>query len=115
LAQLTPSLQHATGTPAANASLLSRLEDNARNLVHVTPLDAPPPGDDPASIITRLNIDAAHADMTAALADIARLPQPLQAQAAPWVQKAKARDAALAAARHISAGALAGLGQSDSQ
>jgi hypothetical protein len=115
LAQLTPSLRHATATSTGNASLLSRLEDNARNLVHVTPVDAPPPGDDPASIITRLNIDAAHADMTAALADIARLPQPLQTLAAPWVQKAKARDAALAAARHISADALAGLGQSDSQ
>jgi hypothetical protein len=115
LAQLTPSLQHATGAPPGNASLLSRLEDNARNLVHVTPVDAPPPGDDPASIITRLNIDAAHADMTSALADIARLPQPLQTQVAPWAQKAKARDAAIAAARHIAANALAGLGQSDSQ
>jgi hypothetical protein len=115
LAQLTPSLQHATGAPTGNASLLSRLEDNARNLVHVTPVDAPPPGDDPTSIIARLNIDAAHADMTAALADIARLPQPLQTQAAPWVQKAKARDAAIAAARHIAANAIAGLGQSDSQ
>jgi hypothetical protein len=115
LAQLTPSLQHATSKPTGNASLLSRLEDNAKNLVHVTPVDVPPPGDDPASIITRLNIDAAHADMTAALADIARLPQPLQTQAAPWVQKAKARDAAIAAARHIAANAIAGLGQSDSQ
>ncbi len=114
LAQLTRSLQHATGTPPGNASFLSRLEDNAKNLVHVTPVDAPPPGDDPASIIARLNIDAAHADITAALADIARLPQRLQTQAAPWVQKAKARDAAIAAARHIAADALAGLGQSDS-
>lgn len=115
LAQLTPSLQPATSTPTGKASLLSRLEDNAKNLVHVTPVDAPPPGDDPTSIITRLNIDAAHADISAALADIARLPQPLQTLAAPWVQKAKARDAAIAAAHHIAANALAGLGQSDSQ
>jgi hypothetical protein len=115
LAQLTPSLQPATSAPTGNTSLLSRLEDNAKNLVHVTPVDAPPPGDDPASIITRLNIDAAHADIAAAIAHIARLPQPLQTLAAPWVQKAKAREAALAAARHIAAGALAGLGQSDSQ
>lgn len=115
LAQLTPSLQPAAATPTGKASLLSRLEDNAKNLVHVTPVDAPPPGDDPTSIITRLNIDAAHADISAALADIARLPQPLQTQAAPWVQKAKARDATLAAAHHIAANAIAGLGQSDSQ
>jgi len=114
LAQLTPSLQRASGTPPAKTSFLGRLEDNAKNLVHVTPVDAPP-GDDPASVIARLNIDAAHTDISAARTDIAQLPQPLQTLAAPWVQKANARDAAIAAARHVAADALAGLGKSDSQ
>ncbi len=114
LAQLTPSLQRASGTPAAKTTFLTRLEDNAKNLVHVTPVDAPP-GDDLSSIIARLNIAAAHADIAAALTDIARLPQPLQTLAAPWVQKANARNAAIAAAHNIAADALAGLGKSDSQ
>jgi hypothetical protein len=114
LAQLTPSLQRASGTPPAKTSFLGRLEDNAKNLVHVTPVDAPP-GNDPTSVIARLNIDAAHTDISAALTDIARLPQPLQTLLAPWMQKANARDAAIAAARHIAADALAGLGKSDSQ
>jgi hypothetical protein len=116
LAQLTPSLQkHVAGAPPSNASFLARLEDNAKNLVHVTPVDAPPPGDDPTSVIARLDIAAAHADIAAALADIARLPQPLQTLAAPWVQKAKARTAAIAAAQHIAADAFADLGKSDNQ
>ena len=114
LAQLTPSLQRASGAPAAKTSFLERLEDNAKNLVRVTPVDAPV-GDDPATVIARLNIDAAHADLAAALADIARLPQAAQTLAAPWVQKVTARNAALAAARRIATDALAGLGHPNSQ
>jgi hypothetical protein len=114
LAQLTPSLQRASGTPPAHTSFLGRLEDNAKNLVHVTPIDAPP-GNDASAVIARLDIAAARADIAAALTDIAHLPQPLQTLAAPWVQKANARNAAIAAARHIAADALAGLGKSDSQ
>jgi hypothetical protein len=113
LAQLTPSLQRAAGAPPAQTSLLGRLEDNAKNLVRVTPVDAPA-GDDPAAVIARLNVHAAHADLAAALTDIARLPQPAQTLAAPWVQKVNARNAALAAARRISAAALAALGKSNS-
>jgi hypothetical protein len=114
LAQLTPSLQRASGTPPVKNSFLARLEDNAKNLVHVTPVDAPP-GNDASAVIARLDIAAAHADIAAALADIAHLPQPLQTLAAPWVQKANARNAAIAAARHIAADALASLGKSDNQ
>ncbi|HJT08393.1 MAG TPA: mitofilin family membrane protein, partial [Stellaceae bacterium] len=114
LAQLTPSLQHAAGAAPAQTSFLGRIEDNAKNLVRVTPVDAPA-GDDPAAVIARLNVHAAHSDLAAALADIARLPQPAQTLAAPWVQKVNARNTALAAARRISADALAGLGKSDSQ
>ncbi len=113
LAQLTPALQRAAGTPPAKTSFLARLEDNAKNLVRVTPIDAPA-GNDAAAVIARLNLDAAHADLTAALADIARLPQAAQTLAAPWVQKVNARNAAIAAARRIAADALAGLGKSGS-
>ena len=112
-AQLTPALQHASGTPPAKTSFLARLEDNAKNLVRVTPIDAPV-GDDPAGVIARLNIDATHGDLAAALADIARLPQAAQTLAAPWVQKVNARNAAIAASRRIAADALAGLGKADS-
>jgi hypothetical protein len=114
LAQLTPSLQHASGAPPAKTSFLARLQDNAKNLVRVTPVDAPV-GDDPAAVIARLNVDAAHADLAAALADIARLPKEAQTLAAPWVQRVNARNAALAAARRVATDSLAGLGQPNSQ
>ncbi len=113
LAQLTPALQRAAGAPPAKTSFLTRLEDNAKNLVRVTPIDAPV-GNDAAAVIARLNLDAARADLTAALADIARLPQAAQTLAAPWAQKVNARNAAIAADRRIAADAVAGLGKANS-
>lgn len=114
LAMLTPDLAKTAGGAPASGSFLGRLEDNARNLVRVTPVDAPP-GDDPAAVIARLNFDAAHADIAAALADIAHLPQSAKTLAEPWVQKANARDAAIAAARRIATDALAALGTANTQ
>jgi hypothetical protein len=114
LSQLTNSLRQASGSKPADASFLGRLEDNARNLVRVTPIDAPP-GNEPAAVISRLDADAQHADIAAALADIARLPPAAKAMVQPWVQKVNARNAAIAASRRIAAGALAALANAKTQ
>jgi hypothetical protein len=89
---------------------LGRLESNAQKLVHITPIDAPV-GDDPASVIARINVDAARADIPAALADIAKLPDQAKSVADPWVKKAQDRNAAIAASRRIDADAFAALGK----
>jgi hypothetical protein len=115
LAKLLPSLQPAPSTAASsNGGFLSRLEANAKNLVRVTPIDAPP-GDDPSSVLARLHADAAHADIAAALTDIAKLPQAEQSHVDAWVAKANARNAAIAASRRIAADALAALTSIKSQ
>jgi hypothetical protein len=114
LSQLTNSLRQASGSKPADASFLGRLEDNARNLVRVTPIDAPP-GNEPAAVISRLDADAQHADIAAALADVARLPPAAKAIVEPWVQKVNARNAAIAASRRIAAGALAALANAKTQ
>jgi hypothetical protein len=108
LASLTPALQQAAEPAASNSSFLERLENNARRLVVITPVDAPP-GDDPASVVTRIDVDAAHADIAAALADIAKLPDAAKPLAAAWVEKAQARNAAIAASQKLAADALAAL------
>ncbi len=108
LASLTPALQQAAEPASSNNSFLGRLENNARRLVEITPVDAPP-GDDPASVVTRISVDAAHADIAAALADIAKLPDAAKPLAAAWVEKAQARNAAIAASRKLAADALATL------
>jgi hypothetical protein len=108
LASLTPALQQAAEPATSNSSFLGRLENNARRLVVITPVDAPP-GDDPASVVTRIDVDAAHADIAAALADIAKLPDAAKPLAAAWVEKAQARNAAIAASQKLAADALAAL------
>jgi hypothetical protein len=110
LATLTPALMQAAEPAPNDNSFLARLESNAQHLVRVTPVDAPP-GDDSLSNVARINADAAHADIAAALADIATLPDAAKALAAAWVQKAQTRNAAIAASRQLAAGALAGLGK----
>jgi hypothetical protein len=114
LASLAPALRQAAEPAASNSSFLDRLESNAQRLVRITPVDAPP-GDDPASVVTRINVDAAHGDIAAALADIAKLPDAAKPLAAAWVEKAQARDAAIAASRKLAADALAALSKPNPQ
>jgi hypothetical protein len=109
LTSLLPALLQAAVPAASNASFLERLEANAQQLVRFTPINVPL-GDDPATVVERIGIEAAHADIAAALADISKLPTAAQSAAAAWVQKAKARDATIAAAGQIAATALAALG-----
>ena len=114
LASLMPALQQAAEPASSNSSFLARLESNAQHLVRITPVDAPP-GDDPSSVVTRISVDAAHADIAAALADIAKLPDAAKPLAAAWVEKAQARNAAIAASRKLAADALAALSKPNPQ
>jgi hypothetical protein len=114
LAALAPALQQAAEPAASNSSFLGRLESNAQRLVRITPVDAPP-GNDPASVATRISVDAAHADIPGALADIAKLPDAAKPLAAAWVDKAQARNAAIAASRKLAADALAALSKPNPQ
>jgi len=114
LLALTPALVHASGGSPGESSFLGRLQSNAQKLVRVTPIDAPP-GDDPAAVLARIEAAAAHADIDAALAGVARLPEAARVLAESWVKKAEAREKAVAASRRIAADALAALTRSASQ
>jgi hypothetical protein len=113
LADLTPALLSTAGGPASAGSVLARMELSAQRLVRITPIDAPQ-GDDPAAQIARINAAAARNE-AAALAEIAKLPGPARALAAPWSKKVAAREAAIAASRRIAADALAALGRPAAQ
>ena len=110
LSALIPALQQAVEPTSSNATFLDRLERNAQHLVRITPAEAPA-GDDPATVATRIGVDASRADLTAALADIAKLPDTAKPVAAVFVQKAQARNAALAASAKLAADALKSLGK----
>jgi len=82
--------------------------------VRIAPLNAPP-GNDPQAVADRIRLDAVHADIGAALADINALPDAAKPLAAAWSKKAAAREAALAASRQIAAEALAALAQASAR
>ena len=114
LAALTPDLRRASEPSSGGSTFLERLEAHAQHLVSITPVDAPA-GNEPSAVIARIEVDAEHADIAAALTDIAALPETAKPLAADWVDKAKAREAAIATSRKIAAAALAGLNKPAAQ
>ncbi len=110
LAALIPAMLKTAGAPQPSKDFLSRLQANADRLVHIRPVNAPP-GNDPSAVLARIEVDAANADISAALSELGKLPDKTRAPAAAWIEKVKARQAALAAARQLAADSARGLGQ----
>ena len=99
----------AAATPASqDGSILGRLQANAERLVRVHPV-GDTPGDDPAATLARAGAKAHRGDIAGALAEVERLPPASQAPAADWIKAAKARTAALAAARQLAENSLTAL------
>jgi hypothetical protein len=111
LVALAPALQDASEPRSGATTFLDRLKSNAQNLVRITPLNAPA-GNDQHTVLDRIRLDAAHADIAAALPDLNALPDAVKPLAAEWSKKATAREGALAASRQIAADALGALAQS---
>jgi hypothetical protein len=112
LAALTPALLAAAGAPARDGGFLDKLQASAEKLVRVRPLEEREvAGSDPATIVTRVEVKAAHADLAGALAELGKLPPPVRAPAQAWIEQAQARAAAVEASRRFAADALAGLGK----
>jgi hypothetical protein len=109
LQALIPALMKSAGTQKTPDGFFARLQANAGSLVRISPVDAPE-GDMPADVLARIEVDAAHEDIAAALADLEKLPASARAPAQDWIEKAKARQAALAAARKFAADASRSLG-----
>jgi len=106
---LLPAMLKISGAPAPQGGFLERLQANAGKLVRIRPLGAPP-GDDLSAVLGHLEIDAAKADIAASLADLGKLADATRAPAQGWIEKAKARQAALAAARQLATDTARALG-----
>jgi hypothetical protein len=110
LSALMPAMLKASGNAAAPGGFLDRLQANASKLVRIQPVEAPQ-GDAPADVLARIEVEAAKADIDGALADLAKLPPAARAPAQGWIAQAKARQAALAAARQFATDAASALGK----
>jgi hypothetical protein len=103
-----PAMSAAAAPASHDGGILGRLQANAERLVRVRPV-GDTPGDDPAAALARAGAKAHRGDIAGALAEVERLPDPVKAPAADWIKAAKARTAALEAARQLAAGSLAAL------
>jgi hypothetical protein len=110
LSALEPQLLAVAGAAPADGGVLQKLEANAEKLVRIRPIDEAQAGEEPAAVIARAKLKAAH-DLPGALADLARLPDSVRAPARLWIAKVEARNAALAASRSFAGEAFAALGK----
>jgi hypothetical protein len=109
LLAVLPAMLQIFSAQAPQGGFIERLEANAGRLVRIRPVDAPP-GNDAAAVLARLEIDAARADIPAALADLGKVTDATRAPAQAWIAKANARQTALVAARQYAADAARSLG-----
>jgi hypothetical protein len=110
LRALIPAIVKASGAQAPTGSFLERLEANAGKLVRIRPIDAPA-GDDASAVLARVENEAAHAAIDDALTDLGKLDAPSRAPAQGWMDKARARQDALAAARQFASRTAHALGK----
>jgi len=108
LSTLAPTLLQAANVSPPEGNFISRLQANAEHLVRIRPIDETP-GDEPASVILRIELKSARGDIAGALAEFSKLPPQARAPAADWIKKAESREAAIDAARKISADALGAI------
>ncbi len=110
LSELVPILSRLAAAPQPEGGFLDRLQASAERLVRIRPIDEAP-GDDPTTIIARVEAKAARSDITGALAELAKLPAPLRAPAEEWIKKAQARTGVVDLSRRFASDALAALGK----
>jgi hypothetical protein len=108
LSELMPSLRRASGVPPRDGGFLEKLQANAEKLVRIRALNEAV-SDDPSAIVSRIEIDASKVDLSAALADLAKLAPAVRAPADAWIEKVQRRSAALEAGRLLVTQSLSGL------
>jgi hypothetical protein len=104
---LLPQLALKPTTPAPATSLLERLKQSASNMVRIERTDQP--RSNTPAIVARIAAAAQRDDLTGARQEINALPSASRAPLASWIEKADARQAALAASKQFASDMAAPL------
>lgn len=107
LLNIVPKLSPPPEAPSNGAGIVERLQAGASKLVRIERTDGV--GNDRGAIVTRVTAAALRNDFVEARRELKTLPEADRAPAQAWLDKADARDAALAASRKFADDALAGL------
>ncbi|RZM91988.1 hypothetical protein CWO91_40670 [Bradyrhizobium genosp. SA-3] len=111
LLNIVPKLSPPAETPAGGSGIVERLQAGASKLVRIERTDGV--GNDRGAIVTRVTAAALRNDFAEARRELKSLPEADRAAAQVWLDKADARDAALAASRKFADDAMADLAKSD--
>ncbi len=107
LLNIVPKLSPPPEAPSSSAGIVERLQAGASKLVRIERTDGV--GNDRGAIVTRVTAAALRNDFVEARRELKTLPEADRVPAQAWLDKADARDAALAASRKFADDALAGL------
>ncbi len=107
LLALVPKLSPPAPESTSGSGLVDRLRADASKLVRIERTDAV--GNDPGNVVARVTAAALRNDYNEAKRELNTLPPADRAAAQGWIEKADARDAALATSRQFAAEAMAAL------
>ncbi|MFT4120490.1 COG4223 family protein [Bradyrhizobium sp.] len=111
LLNIVPKLVPPAEAPSSNAGIVERLQAGASKLVRIERTDGV--GNDRGAIVARVTSAALRNDFVEARRELKTLPEADRAPAQAWLDKADARDAALAASRKFADDAMADLAKPD--
>jgi len=105
LPKLSPAQETSTSTSTTGSGIVDRLQAGAARLVRIERTEAIP-GNDRGAIVSRVTAAALRNDIAEARRELKTLAPADRAAAQSWIDKADARDAALAASRQFAADAM---------
>jgi hypothetical protein len=109
LSALVPELLRVSAPAGHEGGYFDRLQASAAKMINIHPV-GDVPGDDPPTVIGRIELKMVRQDVTGVMAELDKLPAPAKELAQPWRHKAVARQAAVDSARHLAAASFAKLG-----
>ncbi|KYH02356.1 hypothetical protein [Bradyrhizobium sp. DOA1] len=112
LLTIVPKLSPPAEAQAGGSGIVERLQAGASKLVRIERTDGV--GNDRGAIVARVTAAALRNDFVEARRELKSLPEADRTAAQAWLDKADARDAALAASRKFADDAMADLAKSDS-
>jgi len=110
LSTLLPELRRLSVPSSRDLGYLDRLQASAVKMLNIRPV-RDEPGDDPATVMSRIESKMPQQDIEAMVAELDKLPAPARDLAQGWRTRALARQDALESARLIATASLAKLGE----
>src|SRR4029079_6072161 len=107
LLTIVPKLSPPAEAPAASAGIVERLQAGAAKLVRIERTDGV--GNDRGAVVARVTAAALRNDFAEARRELKTLAPADRAAAQAWLDKADARDAAIAASRQFASDSMAAL------